>query len=127
MSLISELTGYLTDGAIRTLDSIRSGFGAPENDPPPTTPSTIIYEGGKVRLRHYAARGILLHHTPLILVYALIKRPFILDLQPGRSVIESLVNQGFDVYLIDWIPPPVIRGVRARGEKAAAWTCTGRR
>lgn len=105
MSLISEVTGYLADGAIRALDSYRSGFGAPENDPPPATPSTVIYEGGKVKLRYYAARGNVRHHTPLLLVYALIKRPFILDLQPGRSVIEVLVNQGFDVYLIDWIPP----------------------
>jgi polyhydroxyalkanoate synthase len=105
MSLISELTGYLVDGAIRNLEAMRDGYGAPENDPPPATPSTIIYEGGKVRLRHYAARGLMHHHTPLLLVYALIKRPFILDLQPGRSVIEVLVNNGFDVYLIDWIPP----------------------
>ena len=42
---------------------------------------------------------------PLLLIYSLIKRPFILDLQPGRSVVEYLVNKGFDVYLIDWIPP----------------------
>jgi polyhydroxyalkanoate synthase subunit PhaC len=105
MSLISELTGYLANGAIRSLESVRDGFGAPANDPPPATPSTIIYESGKVRLRHYAARGIIQHHTPLLLIYALIKRSFILDLQPGRSVIEILVNQGFDVYLIDWIPP----------------------
>ncbi|MGA7869622.1 MAG: alpha/beta fold hydrolase [Candidatus Binatus sp.] len=105
MSLISEVTGYIADGAIHALDAYRSGFGAPENDPPPATPSTVIYEGGMVKLRYYAARGIVRHHTPLLLVYALIKRPFILDLQPGRSVIEVLVNQGFDLYLIDWIPP----------------------
>ena len=56
-------------------------------------------------MRHYAARGVLHHQTPLLLIYALIKRPFILDLQPGRSVVEVLINRGFDVYLIDWIPP----------------------
>ena len=37
--------------------------------------------------------------------YALIKRPYILDLMPGRSVVETLVKNGFEVYLIDWIPP----------------------
>jgi poly(3-hydroxyalkanoate) synthetase len=105
MSLISEISGYLAEGAIRGLESIRDGFGAPQNDPPPATPSTIIYEGGKVRLRHYAARGATRRRTPLLLVYALIKRPFILDLQAGRSVVEKLVNNGFEVYLIDWIPP----------------------
>jgi pimeloyl-ACP methyl ester carboxylesterase len=38
-------------------------------------------------------------------VYSLIKRPFILDLQPGRSVVEALTKQGFEVYMIDWVPP----------------------
>ena len=42
-------------------------------------------------------------HMPM--VYALVKRPFILDLLPGRSVIETLTREGFDVYLTDWIPP----------------------
>jgi polyhydroxyalkanoate synthase len=43
--------------------------------------------------------------TPLLIVYALIKRPFILDLQPELSVIKNLTQQGFEVYLLDWIPP----------------------
>jgi len=33
------------------------------------------------------------------------KRAFILDLAPDRCVVQSLVRQGFEVYLIDWIPP----------------------
>ena len=40
--------------------------------------------------------------VPLLLVYALIDRPFILDLIPGNSFVEYLVKQGFDVYLLDW-------------------------
>ena len=40
-----------------------------------------------------------------MLVYALIKRPFILDLEHGNSVIESLTRQGFEVFLVDWLPP----------------------
>jgi polyhydroxyalkanoate synthase len=39
------------------------------------------------------------------LVYALVKRPFILDLQPGISAIDNLTRQGIPVYLTDWIPP----------------------
>jgi polyhydroxyalkanoate synthase len=105
VSVVSEIAGFWGEGALRTLNAFRRGFGAPENDPPIVTPYTVIYEGGKVSLRYYAARGPLRHKTPLLLVYALIKRPFILDLQKGRSVIESLTNQGFDVYFIDWIPP----------------------
>jgi polyhydroxyalkanoate synthase len=73
-------------------------------DPPAPTPYEVVYEGGKVRLRHYRALESS-RRIPLILVYALVKRPYILDLQRGRSVVENLTRQGFEVYLIDWIPP----------------------
>ena len=42
---------------------------------------------------------------PLLLVYALINKPFIFDLVPGRSFVEFLLDQGFDVYLLDWGAP----------------------
>ena len=45
------------------------------------------------------------HPTPVFLIYALVKRPFILDFQPGRSVVETLTSHGFSVYLTDWVPP----------------------
>ena len=68
------------------------------------TPSRIAYEGGKLRLLHYAPVEPA-YSTPILLVYALIKRAFILDLAPNRSMVQSLVRQGFEVYLTDWIPP----------------------
>jgi poly[(R)-3-hydroxyalkanoate] polymerase subunit PhaC len=69
-----------------------------------STPSRIAFEGGKLRLRHYAPVEPA-HSTPILFVYALTKRAFILDLAPGRSVVQSLAHQGFHVYLTDWIPP----------------------
>jgi polyhydroxyalkanoate synthase len=105
MSAINEIASLWMEGTMRTLDAFRTGFGATMDDPPPATRSRVIYESGLVRLRHYEARGENKKRVPLLLIYSLIKRPFILDLQPGRSVVEYLVKQGFDVYLIDWIPP----------------------
>jgi len=35
----------------------------------------------------------------------LVNRPYILDLKPGRSVVEHFVKRGFDTYLIDWGAP----------------------
>jgi len=108
MSLLNELPQYWTEGAIRALDGFRRGLSETypiEDDPPPNNPYTVVYEGGKVSLRHYQARGPVRHATPLLMVYALIKRPYILDLLPGRSVVETLINNGFEVYFIDWIPP----------------------
>jgi polyhydroxyalkanoate synthase subunit PhaC len=69
-----------------------------------SSPSRTAYEGGKLRLRHYAPVKPV-HSTPILFVYALTKRAFILDLAPGRSVVQSLAQQGFHVYLTDWIPP----------------------
>jgi polyhydroxyalkanoate synthase subunit PhaC len=102
--LLSEIATHWMSGALRSFEAIAQGYGSPASDPPPTTPYEIVYEGGVLRLRHYQP-ATRIHRTPLLLVYALIKRPFILDLQPGKSVIESLVQQGFELYLTDWLPP----------------------
>src|SRR5271156_2589561 len=94
MSAINEIASLWMEGTMRTLDAFRSGFGATMDDPTPATRSRVIYESGLVRLRHYEARGENKKRVPLLLIYSLIKRPFILDLQPGRSVVEYLVKQG---------------------------------
>jgi polyhydroxyalkanoate synthase len=39
---------------------------------------------------------------PIVLVFALINRPDIFDLRPGSSLVEFLLEEGFDVYLLDW-------------------------
>ncbi len=47
------------------------------------------------------------HKVPLFLVFALMNKPYILDLRPGNSFIEYMVKQGYDVYLLDWgVPDP---------------------
>ena len=45
------------------------------------------------------------HPVPLLLVFALMNRPYILDLRPGHSFVEYMVNNGYDVYLLDWGAP----------------------
>jgi polyhydroxyalkanoate synthase len=73
-------------------------------DPPPTTPFDIAYEGALLRLRHYQPEGAR-RGPPVLLVYSFFKRPFVVDLLPGRSIVQSLLRQGFSVYLADWLPP----------------------
>jgi len=41
----------------------------------------------------------------VLLVFALINRPDIFDLRPGHSYVEYLLDEGFDVFLIDWGVP----------------------
>lgn len=69
------------------------------------TPSEVVYSHDKLRLLHYLPQGPSAARTPLLMVYALINRPYILDLLPGRSVVEHFVRRGFDVYLLDWGVP----------------------
>ena len=69
-----------------------------------TTPADVVYSEDKMRLLHY--RSLVnkkkIHSTPVLIVYALINRYIMLDLEPGRSFIQNLLNEGLDVYLIDW-------------------------
>ena len=45
------------------------------------------------------------HPVPLLLVFALMNRPSIMDLRPGHSFVEFMVKQGYDVFLLDWGAP----------------------
>jgi len=74
------------------------------------TPNEVVYEENKLELLHYTPEmaGIepeTRQDVPILIVYALINKPYILDLQPDRSVIRRLLEGGFDVYLIDWGEP----------------------
>jgi len=40
--------------------------------------------------------------TPLLIVYAPVNRYHIMDIRPGRSIVEHFVSAGFDVFLLDW-------------------------
>ena len=53
------------------------------------------------------------HRVPLLLVFAIMNRPYILDLRPGHSFVEFMVGRGFDVYLLDWGIP----GIEDKGMK----------
>lgn len=67
-----------------------------------TTPCEVVYEEDRLKLKHYASNGSAGVKTPLLIVYALINRETMLDLQPGRSVVQNFLKEGIDVYMIDW-------------------------
>jgi polyhydroxyalkanoate synthase len=67
------------------------------------TPRVPVYEEDKLVLYRYEAPPeIVQQETPLLIVYALVNRPYMTDLQEDRSTIKGLLNSGQDVYLIDW-------------------------
>jgi len=66
------------------------------------TPFDEIHKEGIFRLIHYQPTVEKTLPTPVLIVYAYINRPYILDLQPDRSVIRKMIDNGLDVYMIDW-------------------------
>ncbi len=69
------------------------------------TPSDVIYRENKLELLRYEPSAGPTQDLPVLITYALINRPYILDLQPDRSVIRQFLDAGFTVYLIDWDEP----------------------
>jgi polyhydroxyalkanoate synthase len=78
-----------------------------------TTPRELVYQRGTLRLYHYLPQAEEVYRVPLLLVMSLISKPYILDLAPGQSLVEHLLLQGFDVYMIDWgVPRPEDKRLR---------------
>ena len=78
------------------------------DDPQPgATPKDTILTQGSMKLYHYRAQTEEVYRTPLLVITSLVSKPYILDLTPGQSMMEFLVQAGYDVYMIDWgIPMP---------------------
>jgi polyhydroxyalkanoate synthase len=68
-----------------------------------STPHQVVWSENKWRLLRFGRPGGFA--TPVLLVPSLINRWYVLDLGPGRSLIEWLVAQGHDVFCIDWGTP----------------------
>jgi len=78
-----------------------------------TTPREVVYHEDSLRLLRYRRWSPAAYAEPIVFCYALVNRPYIVDLQPDRSVIRQFLNRGFEVYLIDWgVPSAADRSMR---------------
>lgn len=66
------------------------------------TPKAIIYQQDKLVLYRFKRATEPDNPVPLLIVYALVNRPYMIDLQADRSLVKGLLAGGLDVYLIDW-------------------------
>src|SRR5437868_8898365 len=71
------------------------------------TPKTVIWTLNKAKLYRYVpvVPPEQRHRLPLLLVFAIMNRPHVLDLRPGHSFVEYMLRHGHDVYLLDWGAP----------------------
>jgi len=66
------------------------------------TPKELVYEEDKMKLYHYKPLSKDVIPVPVLIVYALVNRQYMMDLQQNRSVIRNWLELGLDVYIIDW-------------------------
>lgn len=70
-----------------------------------------VFQQDKVILYRYRSaqqKATKQSRPPLLICYAMVNDPQILDLQPDRSLIRGLLARGLDVYLIDWGRPDAL-------------------
>jgi len=76
---------------------------SPAEPPMAQTPRDLVWKRGKIQLYRYPSQAAQRQPLPYVMVPWLgISRPYILDMLPGHSMIEYLVQQGHEVYLLDW-------------------------
>jgi polyhydroxyalkanoate synthase subunit PhaC len=67
-----------------------------------------VWSSGKTTLYRYLPLTTARRRPParpVLICFALVNRPYILDLQPDRSLVRRLLEAGLSVYLIDWGNP----------------------
>ncbi|MDD2898577.1 MAG: class III poly(R)-hydroxyalkanoic acid synthase subunit PhaC [Desulfuromonadaceae bacterium] len=62
----------------------------------------VVFQDGKRTLYRYKQRAKKVNSVPTLMVYAMVNRYTMLDLQPNRSMIRNLLDEGQDLYIIDW-------------------------
>ena len=79
------------------------------------TPYEVVHKRDRVELRLYRSTNPKPLPTPTVLVYALINRYYMMDLQPDRSMFKVFLDAGMDIYVVDW-------GYPTRGDKFLTMT-----
>ena len=87
----------------RGWELLRAVLGA-RDTPVGTTPKEAVWRKNKAHLYRYRRWTLPTRRTPVFLVGPLlIRRAYILDLRPGASFVQFLLDRGFDVFVLDWL------------------------
>lgn len=95
---LAEEAGLFQRKLVAGLDTLRGmddlDFGV--------TPREEVWRDGKVVLYRFKGEAAPTARVPILIAYALVNRPYMVDLQADRSLVKGLLARGEDVYVIDW-------------------------
>jgi polyhydroxyalkanoate synthase len=101
--LLGTVRKEVERNAVRARNGVKWAVGA-EWAPPHPTPSDVIWRdaAGKAHVRHYRRDTPPRFEQPVIAFLGLVGRSYVFDLYKGGSIVEMLMDWGFDVYVMDW-------------------------
>ena len=103
-SLVRGFRNFLADmdaGNIRMTDP--DDFKVGENLA--MTPGKVVFRNRLLEVIHYTPTRPQVHSMPVVIVTPWINKFYILDLNPKKSMIRYLLDQGLDVFITSWKNP----------------------
>lgn len=73
-----------------------------ESVDPGVSEKELVYKEDKMRIFRYKPMVRRPLKTPVLVVYALVNRETMMDLEENNSFIKNMLKEGLDVYMIDW-------------------------
>ena len=74
------------------------------------TPGAVVYRDEMFELLQYTPTTPKVRAIPVLMIPPQINRHYVMDLSPGRSLVEFAVSQGIQVFMIVWRNPSSLRG-----------------
>ncbi len=98
-------TGSIFNEFVQINDKLQKGYNTLlqiEEVEVATTPKELVWECDKVKMYHYIRETPPKCDIPVLVSFAIMNRHDVLDLQPDRSLMKKLLDEGLDIYIMDW-------------------------
>jgi len=69
------------------------------------TPGAVVFKNEVLELIQYTPSGEAVFSRPTLMIPPVVNKYYLLDLAPGRSTVEYLVEHGFQTFMVSWRNP----------------------
>jgi len=98
-------SSMIAEELLSTTDKIAKGYKVLEqigDVEVGATPKELVWSCDKIKMYHYKRETPAKCATPVLVSFAMLNRHDVLDLQPDRSLMKKLLDEGLDIYIMDW-------------------------